>query len=152
MWRRGLVVLVLALSAASGCRHQVGPEADAGVFEGEGEGGGAEGEGEGNCPPDPVDGVVIPLVDTCSSFHICGATVIATNQETLEQETLAQVGTSAQDCGYQGLADKAGTFQIDITADGYPAFSESNNVVVLDGCGHAIPLIINAQLTPTGGC
>jgi hypothetical protein len=145
--------LVFLLALAS-CRHSVDPNTG-GEGEGaaEGEGVVGEGEGEGNgCPTDPVAGLIVPVVDNCTTFHVCGATVTATNQQTSVPETLQQIGTSTADCAYQGAFDAPGTYEIDVGAADYDSFSLSNIAVDGDDCGHAVPRTVTVRLNPTGSC
>ena len=134
-----------------GCKHTVGPagegEGEGSASEGEGEGG----EGEGGCPSDPVIGLIVPVVDNCTQFHVCGATVIA-HRAGVADETLPQTGSSTANCQYEGASDAPGTYEIDVTADLYNAFHLSNITVDQDACGHAAPKTVQVRLDPTAGC
>ncbi len=131
---------------AAGCSHDVG-----GPVGGEGElpAGEGEGEGEGGCSTTPVDGLVVRVLDTATQFRLCDAQVRI--HDGGYTETLALIGdgpNGAQDCQYQGAADRPGSYAIDVTAPNHSSVTVTDEEVTPGACGHPVQTILTVPINP----
>lgn len=149
----GLVVVGLVpiwLIPMSGCRNAVGGGT---AGDGEPQAAGGEGDGDGDvdvdvdgCPAQPVDGLVVTVEDTRTTYRICDATVTA--DDGTGARVLGTVGAYPE-CTYRGAADAPGTYALNAEKPGYaPAAVAGVTVRPLAGCDSAQTVYIGLDLTP----
>ncbi len=90
-------------------------------------------------------GLNVTVVDDTSGAEICDATVVA--REGSYSETLMVLGSTAP-CTYVGAGERAGEYEIEVTANGYVT-ETVNDIEVEDGGCHVEQEAFEVRLSPS---